>query len=109
MLALGQNLRRLYVDQLQLLPPILRSPNTIYFRSSPFPRALESLQHVIWGFFPPGTRDPGLGPPQIVMRNLRQETLLPNEDYCERFIQICKAYTKRTAERCDISVSFPVS
>lgn len=107
MLVLGKTLRRHYVDQLKLLPEVLTNPEVTYFRSSPFPRALESLQHVIWGFFPPSTRASSFGTLQIVMRNPREETLLPNEDYCERFIQICKAYTRRTASRCNFS-RFPV-
>lgn len=101
MLTLGRNLRHLYVDKLKLLPTVLTDSRDTYFRSSPFPRALESLQHVIQGFFPPGTLSASFGPPRIVMRNLQDETLLPNEDYCERFIQLCKEYSRRTAERCE--------
>ncbi|KAF7595119.1 hypothetical protein BBP40_007323 [Aspergillus hancockii] len=99
MLALGKQLRQLYVDQLKLLPTILTDPRAVSFRSSPFPRALESLQHVIWGLFPPRTRAASFGSPVIVMRSPEEETLLPNEDFCERFIQLCKAYSRRTGDR----------
>jgi acid phosphatase len=100
MVQLGQDLRRQYITSLALLPSVLSDPSTVYFRSSPFPRALESLQHVIWGMFPPEARAPDFGPVKIVQRGERDETLLPNEDFCARFIQICKEYTKRTSERC---------
>lgn len=101
MLELGKRLRHLYIDQLNLLPGVLTNPDIVYFRSSPFPRALESLQHLISGFLPPGTLTSSFGDPQIVMRDPREETLLPNEDHCERFIQICKAFSRRTADRCE--------
>jgi acid phosphatase len=97
MLALGKRLRHLYVDQLNLLPGVLTNPEIVYFRSFPFPRALESLQHVISGFFPPGTLTSSFGDPQSVIRDLREETLLSNEEHCERFMQICNAFSRRTA------------
>ncbi|RAK95869.1 phosphoglycerate mutase-like protein [Aspergillus ibericus CBS 121593] len=99
MVALGAELRRLYIDRLNFLPAVLTKPDTISFRASPYPRALESLQHVIMGLLPPGTRASSFGQPRIVMRSPEEETLLPNEDYCERFIQISKAYARRTAAK----------
>ncbi|PWY86826.1 histidine acid phosphatase [Aspergillus heteromorphus CBS 117.55] len=99
MVALGAELRRLYIDRLQLFPAIMANPDRITFRSSPYPRALESLQHVIRGFLPAGSRASTFGAPRIVMRSPQEETVLPNEDYCQRFIQISKAYMRRTADR----------
>lgn len=99
MLDLGRSLRTLYVDHLKLLPSLLTDPRTVTFRASPIERAQVSLHHVIHGFFPPETRDPTFGTPKIVMRSPIEETLLPNEDFCDRFIQICKDYTKRTSHR----------
>lgn len=104
MTQLGKDLREQYITHLALLPSVLINPSTVFFRSSPFPRALESLQHVIWGMFPPATRSPQFGPVKIVQRAERDETLLPNENFCARFIQICKAYTQRTSEHCELSV-----
>lgn len=100
MVQLGQDLRKQYITNLSLLPSVLSNPSTVFFRSSPFPRALESLQHVVWGMFPPDARAPGFGPVKIVQRGERDETLLPNEDFCARFIDLCKEYTKRSSEKC---------
>ncbi|KAH7377610.1 histidine phosphatase superfamily, partial [Pyrenochaeta sp. MPI-SDFR-AT-0127] len=99
MVQLGRDLREQYITGLSLLPSMLSNPSYVYFRSSPFPRALESLQHVIWGMFPPESRTPDFGSVNIVQRGERDETLLPNEDYCVRFIQIFKAYTERASNR----------
>ena len=101
MVQLGRDLRSQYVTNLSLLPSVLSHPSTVYFRSSPFPRALESLQHVVWGMFPPEARAPEFGPVKIVQRGEPNETLLPNETFCARFIQLCKAYTKWSAKRCE--------
>lgn len=103
MLNLGSSLRRLYVDHLGLLPPVLTDPRTVTFRASPIERAQVSLHHVIHGLLPPAARSASFGTPRIVMRSPQDETLLPNEDFCDRFIQICKEYTKRTSQRWDNS------
>lgn len=104
MVQLGRDLRKQYITDLSLLPSVLSHPSDVYFRSSPFPRALESLQHVIWGMFPPELRTPEFGSVNIVQRGKREETLLPNEEYCGRFIQLCKAYTARACKRCEYDV-----
>ncbi|KAF2639123.1 phosphoglycerate mutase-like protein [Massarina eburnea CBS 473.64] len=103
MVQLGHDLRMQYITNLSLLPSVLSHPSTVYFRSSPIPRALESLQHVVWSMFPPESRAPEFGPVTIVQRGERHETLLPNENFCARFIQLYKAYTNRTSERWDNS------
>lgn len=103
MLNLGKSLRQLYIGHLGLLPSVLSDPRSVTFRASPIERAQVSLHHVIHGMFPPQARSASFGTPKIVMRSPQDETLLPNEDYCERFIQICKDYTKRTGERWDSS------
>lgn len=100
MLDLGSRLRHLYVHQLGFLPETISRSNTIYLRSSPFPRALHSLQQAFTGLYPPNKRDKALPPPTIVTRTLTEETLLPNEDYCQRFIQLIRAYSQRTAQTC---------
>ncbi|KAE8144385.1 phosphoglycerate mutase-like protein [Aspergillus avenaceus] len=99
MVSLGKQLRQLYVDQLKLLPPLLTDARTVSFRSSPYLRALDSLQHVVWGLFPPSARSASFGLPLIVMRSPEDETLLPNEDFCKRFIEMSKAYARRTADQ----------
>lgn len=103
MLNLGKSLRRLYVDHLGLLPSVLTDPRTVLFRASPIERAQVSLHHVMHGLLPPEARAASFGTPRIVMRSPQDETLLPNEDFCDRFIQICKDYTKRTGQRWDHS------
>ena len=52
-LALGQRLRHLYVEQLQFLPHTLARASEYYLRATPIVRALESLQQVFTGFYPP--------------------------------------------------------
>lgn len=103
MLNLGKSLRRLYIDRLELLPSVLTDPRTIIFRASPIERAQVSLHHVMHGLLPPEARAASFGKPKIVMRRSQDETLLPNEDFCDRFIQICKDYTRRTSQRWDHS------
>ena len=103
-LNLGRRLRHLYVHQLGFLPETIRDANTVYLRSSPWPRALDSLQQVFTGLYPPEKRDCSFPRPIIVTRRPDEETLMPNEDYCERFIQLAKAFSQRTAERCTYRV-----
>ena len=103
MLNLGKSLRNLYMGHLQLLPPVLTDPHIVTFRGSPIERAQVSLHHVIYGLLPPEARATSFGTPKIVMRSAQDETLLPNEDFCNRFIQICKDYTRRTSQRWDQS------
>ena len=100
-LSLGRRLRHLYVHQLGFLPDVVSDPRMIYLRSSPWPRAMESLQQVFTGLYPAETRNRAFPRPTIVMRRLIDETLLPNEVYCERFIQLAKAFSKRTAIKCE--------
>lgn len=99
-LSLGRHLRHLYVHQLGFLPDVIRDPNTIYLRSSPFPRALDSLQQAFIGLYPAEKRHRAFSRPTIVTRRLNDETLLPNEIYCERFVQLILAFSKRAANKC---------
>lgn len=100
-LSLGRRLRHLYVHQLGFLPDVLSDPDMIYLRSSPFPRALDSLQQAFTGLYPAEKRDrASFARPTIVTRRLIDETLMPNEVYCERFVQLIKAFSKRTANKC---------
>jgi acid phosphatase len=96
---LGKRLRRLYVDQLGFLPPGIRDADFIYLRSTPIPRALESLQQTFHGLYPLHTRDPAFPPPTIVSRYFPDETLFPNEAMCRRFAVLSRAFAQRTADR----------
>ena len=97
-LALGQRLRKLYIDQLKFMPEELSSSEGLYLRATPIPRALESVQQTFSGMYPSETR-PGVPLPTIIMRANRDETLYPNENACARFAQLSKAFAKRAAER----------
>lgn len=49
--ALGQSLRKKYVDHYHLLPPVYRA-ETLYVRSTDFNRTLMSAQYVLAGLYP---------------------------------------------------------
>lgn len=65
---LGTRLRTLYVDQLQFLPSMIHNTDFIYLRATPIPRALESLQEVFLGMYPPNSRASSCPPPTIITR-----------------------------------------
>ncbi|CAI6082157.1 unnamed protein product [Clonostachys chloroleuca] len=97
--ALGRRLRHLYIDRLGFLPPNLTSSESFYFRTTPIPRALESLQQTIHGLYPSHTRSPDLPPLTIVGRVPGEETLFPNDSNCRRFAALSRAFAQRTADR----------
>ena len=99
-LALGDRLRHLYVYQLGFLPEVINDRNTVFLRSSNLPRTLSSLQQTYTGLYPPQYRSSTLEKPTIVLRRLAEETLMPSEDFCPRFVDLIKAYSQRTAARC---------
>ena len=99
-LALGQRLRRLYVDQLGFMPKIIQETDSIYLRSTALPRALVSLQQCFLGMYPASARTASLSAPTIILRTANDETLYPNPPNCQRFNQLSKAFAQRTADRC---------
>lgn len=101
-LALGHRLRHLYVNQLGFLPKMIKDGGLINLRATHYKRAEISLQQVFSGLYPENTRLTPFSPPQTVIRKPEDETLLPNEDHCPRFIQLFEAFSRRTAERCEI-------
>ena len=98
-LALGQRLRRLYVDQLKYLPPIISNANMIYLRATPMPRALDSVQQTFWGLYPLNARTASFPAPAIVTRTPQDETLHPNDAPCKRLAQLTSAFADRCADR----------
>lgn len=54
--ALGTRLRKLYVDHLGFLPASINNADFLYLRSTPIPRALESMQQAFSGLYPHHTR-----------------------------------------------------
>jgi acid phosphatase len=99
-LALGQRIRKLYVNQLAFLPSNLDSmtASNVTLRSTPIPRALESVQQAYLGLYPFSTRATGLPSPAIVTRSMQDETLFPNEGACKRFAELARAFADRTAK-----------
>ncbi|KAI6716283.1 hypothetical protein JHW43_001242 [Diplocarpon mali] len=96
---LGQRLRYLYVDQLQYMPPIIHDADMIYLRTTPMPRALDSLQQTFWGMYPSKARAASFPPVTILTRAPADETLFPNDSNCRRFAQLSRAFAQRTADR----------
>ncbi|KAL1880660.1 hypothetical protein Daus18300_001272 [Diaporthe australafricana] len=101
--SLGRRLRGLYVEQLGFLPETIDSAEFMYLRATPVPRALESLQQTFIGLYPENKRNANFPPPTILLRNLADEQLLPNEGGCMRFRTLMKAFAKRTADRWNSS------
>lgn len=98
--ALGQRLRDLYVDKLGFMPKIKSHAEDMYLRTTPIPRALESLQQVFWGMYPAHARTADFPPPVIVGRSVAEENLFPNEGNCRRFRQLARAFAQRAADTC---------
>jgi acid phosphatase len=96
---LGQRFRKLYVDQLGFLPAGVKNTDFIYLRSTPIPRALESLQQALNGLYPLHTRAEDFPPPTIISRALADETLFPNDSTCRRFAALARAFAQRAADR----------
>lgn len=98
-LELGERLRALYVDRLGFLPKTIDSPDLIYLRATPVPRALESMQQAFEGLYPTKDRPANFPPPTILSRALADETLLPNDGSCRRLAVLSQAFGQRTADR----------
>lgn len=101
---LGRRLRSLYVDRLKFLPPAISSADFLYLRSTPMPRALESLQQTLSALYPQSTRLAGPDgakflPPTILTRAHGDETLYPNDGNCRRFAALSRAFAQRAADR----------
>ncbi|KAJ1302017.1 hypothetical protein OPQ81_000852 [Rhizoctonia solani] len=79
---LGQELRKLYIDRLGLLPDVLDSHKTAYFRSTNMPRTIESLQQVLHGL----TRHPNT------------ENLIGNTIGCGRLAELALAFNLAAAK-----------
>ncbi|KAK4169320.1 histidine phosphatase superfamily [Cladorrhinum sp. PSN259] len=100
---LGMRLRDLYINRLAFLPPAITpttpTSSTFYLRTTPVPRALESLQQTFSALYPPHTRDPTVPPPTIVTRVHADETLYPNDGNCRRFAELSRIFAQRAANK----------
>lgn len=81
------------------MPSLISSSDSIYLRSTPLPRALESLQQVFGGMYPLTARTASFSPPTIVTRTPADETLFPNEGNCRRFNHLSRAFAQRAADK----------
>ncbi|KAK1564195.1 acid phosphatase [Colletotrichum navitas] len=95
-LELGRQLRRLYIDRLNFMPRTLHVSH-LYLRSTQYQRTFVSLQHLFRGLYPPEFVDGRLDDVLVTIADPRHETLLPPEDYDERFAQLLKDFTRRAA------------
>ncbi|KAJ8327723.1 hypothetical protein O5D80_004059 [Batrachochytrium dendrobatidis] len=88
---LGQDLRKLYIDKLELLPPILdsRSSQLLYLRSTDYTRTIESLQFLLHGLYPPLKRQaPNSLNLQIHVLPDSAETMHPRDDCAALALEI---------------------
>ncbi|KIW31206.1 hypothetical protein, variant [Cladophialophora immunda] len=81
------------------MPSLIANADLIYLRSTPLPRALESVQQTFWGMYPLTSRTAAFPAPTIVTRTPADETLFPNDGNCRRFAQLSRAFAQRTADR----------
>ena len=81
------------------MPRLISSSDMIYLRSTPIPRALESVQQAFWGLYPSTARTADFPPPTIITRSPADETLYPNDGNCRRFAHLSRAFAQRAAER----------
>lgn len=81
------------------MPRLLDNADIIYFRATPIPRALESVQQTFWGMYPPNSRIAAFPQPTIITRTPSDETLYPNDSNCRRFGQLSRAFAQRAADK----------
>ncbi|KAF8970225.1 histidine phosphatase superfamily [Flammula alnicola] len=93
----GQNLRKLYIDRLGFLPDVLTDKNMVYFRSTNVPRTTESLQQIIHGFYPTNKCHPSALPP-LLLRNGKDENLIPNTYACKRLELLVVSFATAAAQ-----------
>lgn len=92
---LGKKLRELYCDRLGFMPSIT-TVDQLYLRASPMPRALESLQQVVHGYYPPQYL-PDSSILSILQRNFTEENLFPNEGACKKLRLLSEEYAAKAA------------
>jgi acid phosphatase len=99
---LGRKLRSRYIDHLAFLPPTLHDPNAVYLRSTQYQRTFVSLQQVFRGLYPLDKRTIDHTLLSVTVLSPREETLMPPEDYCQRFQTLLDVFTKRAAVKCPL-------
>lgn len=99
MLKIGLAIRRIYIDQLHLLPTTLRAKDGkyVYFRSTNIPRTKQSMDQVITGLLGSPEDIPDALVPLVYVRNTGQEDMLPNSRPCPRLAQLLRKFSDEAA------------
>jgi acid phosphatase len=69
----------------------------LYVRTTEVPRVVESVQQILHGLYPLGTKRTS-APWDIAMRSRTEETLLPNTKSCARLAELTRASSQAAAE-----------
>ncbi|KAI9505050.1 hypothetical protein GGI25_000439 [Coemansia spiralis] len=100
MTALGQHLRKLYVETLGLVQPTpqpgIHGPtDEVYLRSTSFSRAFESLQHTLGGLYSSATEQLPLF--QVNVRPTSRDNLIVNFD-CKNMVRLFTKFNLKVKE-----------
>jgi len=103
LLQLGMRMRELYVDQLGLVPPVLRASDApmLYFRCTNVNRTLQSLEQLVTGFTEGSDvapRAPDAFVPRIFVRNAPEENMAPQPQSCPRLATLMQRFEKEAAQ-----------
>ncbi|KXH42187.1 acid phosphatase [Colletotrichum nymphaeae SA-01] len=96
-MKLGRQLRKLYVEQLNFMPATLDDPAMICLRSTQYQRTFSTMQHVFRGLYPSQFINGHEEDIKVFVADPRDETLLPPEDFDERFAELLQEFTRRAA------------
>ncbi|CAO3687545.1 unnamed protein product [Rhizopus microsporus] len=96
MTGLGQRLREVYIDKLKFLPDMF-DEDTVYVRSTDYPRTQESVQQLIaGGLYPKGKRSENFVL-KLRIRDPRDDNMFPNPN-CFKLRALAKEFTKTVAD-----------
>ncbi|KAF8755516.1 Phosphoglycerate mutase-like protein [Rhizoctonia solani] len=97
-LRVGQELRKLYVERLGLLPDVLDSTTLLISgNSTNMPRTIESLQQVLHGLYPESKIRQGFAP-HVRTRHPNTESLIGNTIGCGRLAELALAFNLAAAK-----------
>ncbi|CCA68200.1 related to acid phosphatase ACP2 precursor [Serendipita indica DSM 11827] len=92
----GKALRKIYIERLGFLPDSTQDTSPVYYRSTNVPRTIESLQQIINGLYPNGKN---LHRPQLLVRNAKDENIIPNHFSCKRLERLAVSFAQAAAEK----------